>query len=60
MTLGFFAKVSSRGHQSRKKRTKVLGQFRLTDRMQYIPACLDQDPDLTWDRDDFLPEKTGN
>ena len=58
MTLGLVTKVRSQGHESRKKHTKMFGKFHLPDRMYYIPACLDQDPDLTWDQDDFLRETT--
>ena len=29
-------------------------------RQEYIPACLNQDPDLTWVQDDFLHNPTGN
>ena len=59
-TPGSVAKVGSRGHKSRKKRTKMLGQFHIPKRTYYIPACLDQDSDLTWGQDDFLHNKTGN
>ena len=48
MALGLIAKVGSQGHKFRKKCTKMLGQFHLPDRVYYIPACLDQDPNLAW------------
>ena len=46
-TLGSVAKVRDRGQKSRKKHAENLGRFHLPNRTQYIPACLDHEPNLT-------------
>ena len=38
----------------------MLGQLHLPNMMYHISAYLDQNPDLTWSRDNFLQDKMGN
>ena len=53
MTLGSVAKVWELGMKTTKKHAKMIGWLHLSDRMQNIPTCLDQDPDLIWSQDHF-------
>ena len=52
------AKVVESGTKTTKKCMEMIGLLHLPDRTNTIPACLGQDPDLTWDRDHFLHDKT--
>ena len=48
------------GTKTTKKHIKMMGRLYLPDGIYTIPACVDQDPDITWGWDHFLPDKTGN
>ena len=58
MTLGLVAKSGVGDINPEKNAQKCWVSFISPTGCITYPACLDQDPDLTWDRGDFLPEKT--
>ena len=60
MTLMSVAKVVESGTKTRKKSAKMIGWLHILSSWYTILACLEQDPNLTWDRGNFLHDKMGN